>query len=337
MTGRVVKIFSDFYYVDTAIGTIEAKLRSIIKKRSDEVYVGDYVELEQLDEKSKQAFISGIKKRKTMLSRPKVSNITAIIIVSSLKEPELDFEQLNRYIAHCEYHKIKPVLCFNKEDIADTENLKHQILSIYKPLNYKIIFTSAVEKNGINEFNSVLKNNTTVLCGLSGVGKSSLINMLINEHRLKTNSVSIKTKKGMHTTRHCELLQVCENSYVVDSPGFSNLKFDFLLPEKIPGLFAEFQKQKKTCKFKNCLHINEQECGYYDIIKNMERTRYQSYKIFIKEAKEYEEKISNQSIKEEKNTKYNKNKIMTKISNKKRELTRKTAKQKLYKEEIKNE
>lgn len=337
MIGRVVKIYSDFYYIDTSIGIVEAKLRSVIKKRSDEVYTGDYVELEQLDENSKQAFISKIKERKSILNRPKTANVTRIIIVSALKEPDLDFEQLNRYIAHSEYHKIEPILCFNKEDISEKDIQKQEIIKIYEPLGYKIIFTSALEKTGLKELNPILKNNTTVLAGASGAGKSSIINALLNSTRLKTSPVSDKTKRGTHTTRHCELIHIDENSYIVDTPGFSHLKFDFLLPYDIQKLFVEFNNNSSACKYKNCLHIGEAGCNFEQLIQHMHNSRYTSYKKFVEEAKEYEEKISNKSIKFEGNTKYNKNKIMTKISHKKRELTRKTSKQKLQKEEIDNE
>ena len=337
MIGRVLKIFSDFYYVDTRIGIVEAKLKSIIKKRSQEVYTGDFVELEQLNENSKQAFISNIKQRTCLLSRPRVANINRIIIVSALKEPELNFEQLNRYIANCEYHKIKPVLCFNKEDIINSTNLQQRITDIYEKLGYTIIFTSALKKTGINELKSLLKDNTTVLCGTSGAGKSSLINAVLNNQILKTGLLSAKTKRGMHTTRHCELITVDKNSFIVDTPGFSHLKFDFLLPYDIQKLFVEFKDNKNSCKFKNCLHLNEKDCAFYSIIKNMDKSRYESYEKFVREAKEYEDKISNQSIKNEEKAKYNQNKIMTKISHKKRELTRKTAKQRFYKEEIQDE
>ena len=337
MIGRVIKIFSDFYYIDTSCGIVEAKLRSVIKKRADEVCTGDIVELEQFDENSKQAFISKIQPRTTVLSRPKVANVTNIIIVCALKEPDLNFEQLNRYIAHCEFHKIAPVLCFNKEDIVENDNLKQQVLNIYEKLNYKIIFTSALEKTGLEELKPILKNNTTVLCGSSGVGKSSLINALLNNSILKTKPVSDKTKKGTHTTRHCELIHLDDNTYIVDTPGFSHLKFDFILPYEIQKLFVEFENKETSCKFKNCLHIGEDGCAFKNIISNMDETRYDSYKKFVSEAKEYEEKISKQSIKNEDGAKFNQNRVMTKISHKKRQLTRKTAKQKFYREEIHDE
>ncbi len=333
MIGRVVKIFSDFYYVQTDKGIVESKLRSVLKKQKSNIYTGDWVELTQFDENSMQAFISNIINRKNLINRPKAANITQVIIVSALKEPDLNFEQLNRYIAHCEYNKIKPVLCFNKEDIEDDSKLKNEIIDIYSPLNYKIIFTSALKKTGIDELKPILKSNTSVLCGASGVGKSSLINALLNNTKLRTQSVSDKTKKGIHTTRHCELMEVDTNSFIVDTPGFSHLKFDFILPYEIENLFVEFANFNKNCKYKNCLHIGETGCAAVDIIEKMNPLRYESYKKFIEEAKLYEEKISKKSIKEEKNTKYNKNKVMTKISYKKRNLSRKTAKQNMYGDE----
>ena len=333
MIGRVVKIFSDFYYVKTEKGIVEAKLRSVLKKQNLDVFVGDFVELEQFDVNSKQAFISGLKDRFSIISRPKVANITQVIIVSAMKEPDLNFEQLDRYIAHCEYHLIKPILCFNKEDIDDTEDLKEIILATYNPLNYKIVFTSALAKTGLNELKSLLKDNTSILCGSSGVGKSSLINAIIKNIQLKTSPVSDKTKRGVHTTRHCELIEIDEKSFIADTPGFSRLKFDFLLPSEIQNLFVELKDKSKTCQYKNCLHVGEIGCYFVEIIENMSSSRYSSYKKFVNEAKEYEQRISKVSIKEEARSKHNQNRMMTKISNKKRVKSRKTNKQNLYKEE----
>lgn len=334
MIGRVIKIFSDFYYVETQTGIVECKLRSVLKKQKEDVLTGDYVEIEQFDQGSMQAFISKVVERKNLISRPKVANISQVIIVSALKEPDLNFEQLDRYIALCEYHKIIPVLCFNKEDIQENSELRDEILNIYQPLNYKVIFTSALKKTGIEELKPILKNNTSILCGSSGVGKSSLINALLNSSKLRTLPVSEKTKRGVHTTRHCELIDIEDNTFIVDTPGFSHLKFDFLLPDKIQKLFIEFKYKDFNCKFKNCLHIGEIGCSGEKIIEEMPQSRYESYKKLVSEAKEYEEKISKKSIKNEGNIKYNQNKIMTKISHKKRNNSRKTNKQNMYKDEM---
>ena len=334
MIGRIIKIFSDIYYVETDIGLIEAKLKTVLKKQNEDVFTGDFVELESIQENSKQAFINKVINRENLISRPKVANISQVIIVSALKEPDLNIEQLNRYIAHCEYHKIAPVLCFNKEDINDDDELKNKIISIYEPLKYKIIFTSALKKTGIEELKPILKDNTSILCGSSGVGKSSLINALLNDSKLKTLPVSERTKQGIHTTRHCELIEFDKNTFIVDTPGFSQLKFDFLLPSEISGLFKEFQNKEFNCKYKNCLHTGEDGCGAKQITDNMAPERYESYKKFVSEAKEYKESISKKSIKEEARTKFNQNKIMTKISSKKRNLSRKTTNQRMYKDEL---
>ena len=334
MIGRVIKIFSDFYYVETQLGIVECKRRTVLKKQKEDIYTGDFVELEQFEQASMQAFIGKVVDRKNLISKPKVANISQVIIVSALKEPDLSFEQLDRYIAHCEYHNITPVLCFNKEDIQEDTELKEKILKIYQPLNYKVVFTSAIKKTGIEELKPVLKNNTSILCGSSGVGKSSLINALLNSSRLRTLPISEKTKKGVHTTRHCELIEIEDRTLIVDTPGFSHLKFDFLLPNEIQKLFVEFKYKEFNCKFKDCLHIGELGCGAEEIIEETPKERYESYKKFVAEAKEYEEEISKKSIKKEETAKYNQNKIMAKISHKKRNVSRKTNKQNMYKDEM---
>ncbi len=334
MIGRVIKIFSDFYYIETEAGLVEAKLRAVLKKQKSEIYTGDFVELEQVDLNSMQAFICNVMQRTSLITRPKAANVSQVIIVSALKEPDLSFEQLDRYIAHCEYNKIKPVLCFNKEDIDNFDDLKQQVLNIYSPLNYQILFTSALTKTGIEELKPILRNNTSILCGSSGVGKSSLINAILNNSNLKTLPVSEKTKRGIHTTRHCELIYIENNTYIVDTPGFSHLKFDFLLPQEVQNLFVEFKNKNSNCKYKNCLHSGEDGCSYKEITEKMQISRYSSYKKFVIEAKEYEERISKSSIKNESNIKYNKNKLMTKVSRKKRNVSRKTLNQKINREEI---
>ncbi len=334
MNGRVIKIFSDFYYVETDLGIVECKLRTVLKKQKVDVCTGDFVELEQFEQKSMQAFISAIINRKSVINRPKVANVTQVIIVSALKDPELNFEQLDRYIAHCEYHNIKPILCFNKEDIEDSENLRQDIIKIYTPLGYDVIFTSALKKTGIEELRPVLKYNTSILCGASGAGKSSIINAILNSSMLKTLPVSDKTKRGVHTTRHTELIQIDKDTFIVDTPGFSHLKFDFLLPCSVQKLFVEFNKKHGICKYKNCLHIDDDNCAYSDVTSNMAVSRFESYKKFTQEAKDYEYRISKSSVKNESKVKYNKNKNMTKISSKKRTKSRKTMNQNVDKEEI---
>ena len=302
MQGQIYKIHSDFYYVETQNGVVECKVTGVLKKRKDNIVVGDFVELEQVNEKSKQAFISSVLKRESYIPRPKVANINQIIIVSALKEPDLDFEQLNRYLAFCEYYKLKPVLCFNKNDLEGEEEIIAKIKKVYEPLKYGIIFTSAIEGNGVEEFRRILDGKITVLCGSSGVGKSSLINAINPDLNLKTKQVSEKTERGTHTTRHCEIISIDSNSRIVDTPGFSQLKFDFLMPAEISLLFrdiVQIQANNGFCKFSDCLHEKEIGCVVLENLENIDETRYQSYLQFVKEAKEYKKQVIFNGIKKE--------------------------------------
>lgn len=335
MKGQIFKIHSDFYYIHTPIGEYECKIRDVLKKRKDYIVVGDFVELEQLNENSKQAFVSKVLPRQTFIPRPKVANINQVIIVSAIKEPDLDFEQLNRYLAFCEYYNLHPVLCFNKNDLDGEEEIIAKIKQIYEPLNYEILFTSALEGNGITEFNEYLKNKITVLCGSSGVGKSSLINAIRPDLNLKTKQVSEKTERGTHTTRHCEIINIGDNSKIVDTPGFSQLRFDFLMPADVSFLFREMesiQQEYGACKFSDCIHEHETGCRILEHRDLIDETRYSSYLQFVQEAKEYKKQITFGGKKSETHTKMVHNKEITKISSKKRRISRRKSNQDIDKE-----
>ena len=331
MQGQVYKIHSDFFYVNTPTGIFECKLREVLKKQKQSILVGDFVVLDQVNNNSMQACIYSVAKRQNYISHPKAANVSQAIIVSALKEPELSFEQLDRYLALCEYHKIKPILCFNKEDLLSDGRLEDKIESIYKKLGYELIFTSALKKKGIDKLKQILRNNCSILCGSSGVGKSSLINAITGTTRIRTKEVSTKTSKGTHTTRHCEIIKIEDDSAIIDTPGFSHLKFDFLLPYDVQNLFPELRDVEKTCKYNNCLHIHEDGCTIKESLDCMSEFRYESYTKLVNEAKEFKTKITYSGNKVESKTKINKNKVMTKISTKKRDTARKTANQNFLK------
>lgn len=308
--------------------------------------VGDFVECTELNIKKNTAVIENIYPRKNFLTRPSVANIGQVIIVSSVKEPDLDFEQLNRYICLAKYHKIKTKLCFNKNDLSEDDSIIEKIFEIYEPLGFEIIFTSALQKLGIEDFAQMLKGKMTVFCGTSGVGKSSLINLICPDLNIKTKPVSEKTGRGIHTTRHCEIIEIeaKKNSSshftlhasllrIIDTPGFSNLKFDFLLPTQVGEFFDEIKKYKSGCKFKDCLHLEEAEdCNVLAHIDEIDLSRYQSYLAFVREAKEFKEKIKTEGSKKESFHKETLNKKIAKISGKKRQSARSTLKQELYKD-----
>lgn len=327
--GQIYKIHSDFYYVDDGVNSYTCKIREILKKQKEKILVGDFVEFDNV-------VIEKLIPRKNFIARPSVSNIDQIVIVSALKEPDLNLHQLDRYIALAKYYKIPPVLCFNKNDLKWDKHLKDKITNIYEPLGYKIVFTSATEHKGIAPFEKLLKDKTSVLCGSSGVGKSSLINAINPALNLRTKAVSEKLQRGTHTTRHCEIIKINDTSRIVDTPGFSNVKFDFIMPADVDLLFDEILKLRDDCKYSDCLHINEDGCNVIKNIQNIDPTRYESYIALVNEAAEYKERIKYEGTKTETSTKTFNNETRAKISEKKRQLSRNNLKRLVYKD-IENE
>ena len=320
MLGQIYKIHSDFYYVTDGTNNFECKLREILKKQKEKVFVGDFAEFEN-------GAISQIIARKNYITRPSVSNIDQIVIVSAIKEPELNLSQLNRYIALAKYHKIPAILCFNKTDLKCETKIKHEISDIYEKLGYKTVYTSATEHSGLKTFEKLLKGKTSVLCGASGVGKSSLVNALNPNLKMRTKQVSEKLQRGTHTTRHCEIVYINEDSRIVDTPGFSNVKFDFIMPADVDLLFEDIAKYRSDCKYKDCLHINEDGCAVLKNLDKIDITRYQSYLDFVEEAKIYKDKIKYEGNKIEIANKKINGKQIAKISEKHRQSSRNTLKQ----------
>lgn len=327
--GQIFKIHSDFYYVHSGNETYECKIREVLKKQKQKIFVGDYVEFEN-------GAIEKILPRKNFITRPTVANIDQVLIISAVKEPDLNFVQLNRYVSFAKYHNIPAVLCFNKNDLSQDDKTIEKVFSIYQPLGYDVLFTSALEGYGIEDFKEILSGKTSVLCGASGVGKSSLINAVCPGLNLRTKEVSEKTQRGTHTTRHCEIISIDENSSIVDTPGFSNLKFDFIMPLEVGNLFDEISQYRQDCKFQDCLHILEADCAVKANLDKIDGTRYQSYVEFVEEAKEYKEKVKYQGVKTETTHKQQHNKTAVKISSRKREVSRNTKKQNIYKD-VENE
>lgn len=348
MKGQVYKIHSDFYYVNVKSDVYECKMREILKKQKEKILVGDFVDCDDVDAEKHTAVIKSIYPRKNFLTRPSVANVEQVVIVSSIKEPDLDFEQLNRYISLAKYHKIKTKLCFNKNDLSEDDSIIEKIFEIYEHLGFEIVFTSALEHLGIEDFVELIGSKLTVFCGNSGVGKSSLINSIAPGINIKTKQISEKTGRGIHTTRHCEIIEIrCEDAKkmengkilacplalkIIDTPGFSNVKFDFLMPNEVDELFDEIKKYKSGCKFANCLHILEDGCNVLANIDEIDLSRYQSYLAFLQEAKGFKEKVKQQGTKKETSHKETLNKKLAKISAKKREVSRSTLRQNIYKD-----
>ena len=337
MRGKVIKIFSDFYYVKTNGGTVECKLREVLKKSGREVLVGDNVIIEDIQKNSEQGAICEIIKRTNALKRPSVANIDRIILVVSLKHPKTPLKNIDRYLAQAKYFNVETVICANKADLSNTDE-QNELKNIYTNLGYEMLFTSALTEAGIEELKVYLNGKTSLFCGASGVGKTSLCNAINKDFVLKTGEVS-KNARGSHTTRHCEILSVKDGNNefdIVDTPGFSLLKFDYIEPQRIKDFFPEIAKLAQNCKFSDCLHENESDCNVINNLDKIPQSRYESYLDILREAKEYKKRVQNQGKKTETKHKTINEKFVPKISAKKRDFSRKRAKQ-LLNIEVDNE
>jgi ribosome biogenesis GTPase len=328
LKGKIVKIHSDFYYVKTDEHTIvECKIREKLKKEKTEIFVGDFVNVEE-----DSAAITKVFERKNSLPRPSIANIDQIAVVAALTQPELDFIQLNRYLCQAKLYNIPAIICINKSDLETKENIKELITEIYPPMGYKVIFTSALTGEGVDDLRQAFQYKLTVLSGMSGVGKTSLLNNIHPDLRLKTKETSQKTGKGTHTTRHVEILEI-QGLQIADTPGFSYLRFDTLLPAEITNLFEEISKYAQECHFSDCLHLTEEGCNVLEHLDNIAPSRYESYKIFVQEAQEYKERLYNEGHKKENFYKSvdkgsNKTKQLVKIGTRARKKARNTERQK---------
>lgn len=338
MIGKIIKIHSDFYYVRIKKENIifECKIREKLKKEKTEIFVGDTVKMEKIPSGSNQGAITEILPRKNHLPRPSIANVDQVIVVAALSQSKLDFIQLNRYLCQAKLYDIPAVICINKSDLDETIKFKPKILDIYANLGYKIIFTSALTGFGINELTDALQSKVSVLSGMSGVGKTSLLNRIHPDLKLKTKDISAKTGKGTHTTRHVEILEIKADKtlQVADTPGFSYLKFDTVIPSVINELFDEIKELSTGCNYSDCLHITEDGCNILASHSKIDSTRYESYKAFVQEAVEYKEKIRKEGHKEEKSSKSidkgNKElKHLVKINAQARKKGRNTEKQKM--------
>lgn len=325
MQGQIFKIHSDFHYVQTDGKIFECKLKDTLKKQQKLPFVGDNVILSEIDKNSRQAFIEKIEERKNFILRPKVANVDLALLVVAFREPEISFEQIDRFLCFFNFHKIETCICFNKKDLLDDSGKK--ALNVYKNLGFKTIVTCA-KSFETEELAEKIENKIVVFSGVSGAGKSSLINALKPELNLRTKKVSSKLERGTHTTRHVEMYKIDKtNSYIIDTPGFANLKFDFLMPEQLQKLFSEFDNLKNECFFKNCSHTFEKACNILQNLDKIELTRYESYKKFLKESQEYKKKVIFEGNKFESKSKLNKNRTFVKISEKQRQPSRKRVNQ----------
>ncbi len=252
-------------------------------KRDEDVYVGDYVEVEGI--KDNTGIIEKIYPRKNALIRPHVSNIDKLIIVVA-PVPRPDWMLVDKLMVSCYIENIQPVLCFHKADLIDDS----EITNLIKPYSelIKCLRTSTLDKDiGLKELYEVMQKSLVCFAGQSAVGKSSIINEIFGKEIMEVCDVSPKVQRGKNTTRHIEVFDWGDGR-VVDTCGFSMLELDELLPEELTYYYEEYVSLMPECRYKNCSHINEPGCAVKKAVEKGElsKDRYFRYISIYNELKE---------------------------------------------------
>ena len=288
MQGKIIKGIAGFYYVHVVeFGVYECKAKGAFRKEKVKLLVGDNVEIDILNEEKKLGNVVKLLTRENELIRPAVSNIDQALVIFAITKPKPHFNLLDRFLVMMESKKIPIVLCFNKKDIAEEKEIR-ELEEIYSSCGCHIIFTSAKEEENIKLVKEVLKGKTTAVAGPSGVGKSSLINLFQSEIQMETGCISEKIERGKHTTRHSELIPIDDNSYIMDTPGFSSLYVNDFEKEELKYYFPEFEQYEGLCKFNGCDHIHEPSCAVKQAVEEgkIHKVRYENYIEMYKELQE---------------------------------------------------
>ncbi len=258
------------------------------KTERNYVTVGDDIVV-YYDNKSKCYILKEKKERKNQISRvdPFLKHISHVIaanidylgIVVSLKEPDISYELIDRYIITAEKYNIDCVLILNKSDLITDEELDYLPLGTYEDLGVEIFLTCTLTGDGIDDLKEFLKGKTTLFSGQSGCGKSSLVNLFEPEIVQKTSEISEKGQSGRHTTRSTKLIKIKGGGYLIDSPGIQGLGLDKITEIDIKSHYREFYPFLEKCKYANCTHTHENICGVTQAVKNneIEEFRYANY------------------------------------------------------------
>lgn len=272
MVGRIIRIVSNDYTVKCNDKLYVCKARGVFRNQNITPLAGDIVEID-----NEKNVINKILERKNSLIRPPMSNIDNALIVTSSTNPDFNSNLLDKMIDIIEYNNIKPIICITKTDLLTNKDEINQVIDYYKKIGYEVYLNTEIDN-----IKKIFKDKLTIFTGQTGVGKSTLINKLDKNLELKTGEISKALGRGKHTTREITLYEMYDG-LVADTPGFSSLDFIDMSKEDIRDNFIEFDKYRDDCKYRDCMHINEDECAVKNAVDNNEilLSRYENYIKFI--------------------------------------------------------
>lgn len=275
MNGKIIKVLSNDYTVRLENNkSVICKARGVFRNKKITPLAGDNVTVDL-----EKNIITEIHERKNELVRPPVSNIDIALIVVSAKEPDFSSNLLDKMINIIEFNNITPIIVITKYDLLDNTTEIDEIINYYKSISYEVFIN-----NQIDDLRKIFKEKVTILTGQTGVGKSTLINKLEESMNLETNEISKALGRGKHTTRHVELYDLFYG-FIADTPGFSSLSFIDMTKEDIRDNFIEFNEYKDKCKYRDCMHLKEDECEIKKLVNENKIliSRYENYTKFILE------------------------------------------------------
>lgn len=287
MQGKIVKGIAGFYYVHVVhSGIYECKAKGIFRNKKIKPLVGDNVEIDILDEENHIGNIIKITERTNELIRPAVANIDQSLVVFAVMRPDPNINLLDRFLVMMERQEIPVVICFNKVDLVGEEEML-QLKDIYVHAGYHVVFTSTINGNGVEDVKRILQGKTTAFAGPSGVGKSSMLNAVIPDAHSETGGISEKIGRGKNTTRHTELFHLEDDTYIMDTPGFTSLYTNDFEKEYLKDYFPEFRGYEGKCRFNGCIHENEPDCAVKEAVADsiISKSRYENYLLMLDEIK----------------------------------------------------
>ena len=287
MQGKILKGISGFYYVHVVeSGIYECRAKGLFRRQKIKPLTGDLVEIAVISEAEKTGNVEKILPRKNELFRPAVANIDMALVIFAAASPQPNLNLLDRFLILMQMQQVPVTVCFNRMELITPKEWE-ALAYIYEGCGYPVLFTSAKQKEGIKTLQKVLQGKTVAASGPSGVGKSSLINLLQPQVFMETGEISRKIERGKQTTRHTQLIHVEGNTYIMDTPGFSSLFLPEMEKEDLQQYYTEFAPHEPLCKFQGCSHISEPDCGVKDALSKgkIHPVRYENYKLLYQELK----------------------------------------------------